>query len=567
MRVRTWLHASSWRFRTGTIIASLFVITSLLVWADSGIRLFPNPGDFDGPVVVYAQTGLRNVTLHYTLDGSEPTIQSPRYSTNIRVNRSQHLRIAAFNEAGEKVSERRGTYLVNFLSRPPEVELAAIPLDSGSTRFEATVSAAPSEELQFQWFVDSRLQAGETGDIFVADLRREFDRTATISVRVTSGRHVVTRTTDVQIAALPVDIDLGEFADYFTSRPELVRMAMGQPNLPPSIRLRAPFGVLDNGEEMVIQAQAQDPENDPLEYLWIVNGEVAQFGTDSTLEFARSPERQERYTVLVAVSDGLNVVTSQIPLIVNEPQPEAVLSSFEGDVQILSAEGQWRNAVRGMSLALSDTINTGFGASAQVTAGDSRISLQPMTRITLDALSAQEGQQETSLFLRIGSVTADVDSSRGVQDFSVVAPHATASVRGTSFTFDGTNVRVHSGSVAVRVGPPQRNIQRLSTPVRGPVEASSEPEEESQDDTAGGDGDDESESDAVAEESEDGDEILVGEGESLAIDLDGLDVEGFDMPEFFVEEYRIPEFATVNVFLNIEDIEPRFSEPVFERAR
>jgi hypothetical protein len=340
-------------------------------------------------VVVYAQTGLRNVTLHYTLDGSEPTLDSPRYSTNIRVNRSQQLRIAAFNEAGEKVSERRGTYLVNFLSRPPEVELAAIPLDTGSTRFEATVSSSPAAELQFQWFVDSRLQAGETSDIFVTDLRREFDRTATVSVRVTSGRHVVTRTTDVQIAALPVDIDLGEFADYFTSRPELVRLAMGQPNRPPAIRLRAPFGVLDNGEQMVIQAQAQDPENDTLEYLWIVNGEVAQFGTDNTLSFAQSPERQERYTVLVAVSDGLNVVTSQIPLIVNEPQPEAVLSSFEGDVQILSAEGQWRNAVRGMSLSLSDTINTCFGASAQVTDGDSRIDLQPMTRLTLDALSAQ----------------------------------------------------------------------------------------------------------------------------------------------------------------------------------
>jgi len=275
---------------------------------------------------------------------------------------------------------------------------------------------------------------------------------------------------------------------------------------------------------------------------------------------------------------------------VNEAQPAARVASVRGEVQVQHFDGQWATLRRGMALELSDTIATGFGSTATIELGDSVLEVAAMSRLSLDALSADQGTQTTSLFLRVGSVQAQVDASEGKHDFQVMGPHATASVRGTKFAFDGLNLRVYEGAVALKVGPPQRNIQRAQQQNRGPVEAvaeedeSDEPtdnagteegseesaEEETSDEEVAEDTESEPEEAAAvaddADAGDEGDEVLVGAGESaeLSIDASGataVEVNNtaeenivFDLDQG-VQENTVPDRARLQVFLDFQSVD------------
>jgi len=318
----------------------------------------------------------------------------------------------------------------------------------------------------------------------------------------------VSADTETAVAALPVQIDL-------SAVPELVAFQAPQEirNRAPSVVLRAPFGVIEYDELMRVEAGATDPEGDSLEYVWIVDGEIVQRGAEPFLDFSRKPEKGNRFTIQVAVSDGHNLQAVSIPVYVNEAQPSARLTSVSGDVQIQRFSGEWVEGRRGMALDLSDTVATGFGSSAVIEAGDSAVRISAMTRMTLDALGSSEGVQETSLFLRVGSVYAEVDASEGAHDFKVMGPHATASVRGTQFSFDGLNLRVFSGAVAMKVGPPERNIQRARPQNRAPVEATVEGDPET-----GGAAAEDVAADEAASEEETGEEIAEEAAEEAAVE-------------------------------------------------
>ena len=143
----------------------------------------------------------------------------------------------------------------------------------------------------------------------------------------------------------------------------------------------------------------------------------------------------------------------------------AVLRNISGKVEISNnGSGNWAKATEGMVVNLSDTISTGFGAAATLDLGYSKIALKPLTRMSLDMFLATKNKVSTSLFLQVGSVKAEVDSSKGIkQSFQVQSPFSTASVRGTIFEFDGRRLSVLQGTVALFVGRPTRIIQRQIT--------------------------------------------------------------------------------------------------------
>lgn len=53
-------------------------------------------------------------TIHYTLDGSEPTSVSPTYTQAIHVNRSTHVRAVVLNGAGTVLAKGSGAYLLRL---------------------------------------------------------------------------------------------------------------------------------------------------------------------------------------------------------------------------------------------------------------------------------------------------------------------------------------------------------------------------------------------------------------------------------------------------------------------
>jgi hypothetical protein len=118
-------------------------------------------------------------------------------------------------------------------------------------------------------------------------------------------------------------------------------------------------------------------------------------------------------------------------------------------------------------------ISTGFKSSVLLVLGNSLLTVHPLTRLTLEEIQNIQGDEVVRLALRAGRVRADVKPpENGKADFTVRTLTATASVRGTSFDFDGVNLSVDEGRVhvsggngtAVYVGP---GHQAVSSPETG----------------------------------------------------------------------------------------------------
>jgi hypothetical protein len=93
-------------------------------------------------------------------------------------------------------------------------------------------------------------------------------------------------------------------------------------------------------------------------------------------------------------------------------------------------------------------ISTGFKSTAILSLGDSTLIVRPLTRLSLGELLSQPGQDSIRVNLRAGRVRVQVKPPTvGKVDFVVRSPTATASVRGTVFDFDTSNLTVYAGRV------------------------------------------------------------------------------------------------------------------------
>ena len=129
---------------------------------------------------------------------------------------------------------------------------------------------------------------------------------------------------------------------------------------------------------------------------------------------------------------------------------EAVISQIRGKVEIREAGGQWFQAREDQVLPAGSEISTGINSSARLQINQSVVTIQPLTRMSLDEITSQGNQETTRLNLNTGRVSAQVRSTGNTQvNFEVRSPIATASVRGTDFDFDGAQLQVSEGRVVV----------------------------------------------------------------------------------------------------------------------
>ncbi|GHV96241.1 iron dicitrate transporter FecR [Spirochaetia bacterium] len=136
----------------------------------------------------------------------------------------------------------------------------------------------------------------------------------------------------------------------------------------------------------------------------------------------------------------------------------AVFLEVSGTVEI-KEEGAavWKTATPGLSAGKNTIVSTGIKSSAVLSLGSSRIEVRALTMLTLEDLTRQGSAEEASLYLRTGRVRAEVRPPTGTRvDFSVKSPSATASVRGTSFEFDGVHLQVNDGRVLLAGSNGQR---------------------------------------------------------------------------------------------------------------
>ena len=130
---------------------------------------------------------------------------------------------------------------------------------------------------------------------------------------------------------------------------------------------------------------------------------------------------------------------------------EARFAELNGTVETRIGEaGNWTPASAGGLIGKDMVISTGIKSSAVISLGGSTVTMNALTMLTLEELLQQDGTEEAVLYLRTGRINADVTPPSGIKsEFTVRSPTTTASVRGTSFSFNGQQLKVHSGKVAL----------------------------------------------------------------------------------------------------------------------
>ena len=96
-------------------------------------------------------------------------------------------------------------------------------------------------------------------------------------------------------------------------------------------------------------------------------------------------------------------------------------------------DNSWVALKKGDILVPGDIVSTGFKSEAVISIGESVITVKALTRMTIEQLFEKNKNHVSSVYLDVGSISADV---KPVTDkrvgFTVKTPAVTASVRGTA---------------------------------------------------------------------------------------------------------------------------------------
>lgn len=126
----------------------------------------------------------------------------------------------------------------------------------------------------------------------------------------------------------------------------------------------------------------------------------------------------------------------------------ATITEIAGKVEYKLPDQAWQPAKVGTVLSAGSMISTGFKSTAIITLETAKLTVKPVTRLSIEELIKAEGSNKSQMFLMTGRVRAEITPKEGEKtEFKVKSPTATASVRGTGFEFDGQNLTVDHGVV------------------------------------------------------------------------------------------------------------------------
>ena len=127
-----------------------------------------------------------------------------------------------------------------------------------------------------------------------------------------------------------------------------------------------------------------------------------------------------------------------------------VIRQINGTVELRApGDSDFVAANIGDILSQDTVISTGFRSNALIEIGSVVIAVQPLTRLTLVQITALDMEETLNINMHSGRVRVDINAPAGGRaSMNVSSPTATASVRGTSFWFDGRNLSVGYGSVS-----------------------------------------------------------------------------------------------------------------------
>ena len=127
-----------------------------------------------------------------------------------------------------------------------------------------------------------------------------------------------------------------------------------------------------------------------------------------------------------------------------------VITELSGTVELKRSDrAAFIQAKKGDTVAKDTVVSTGFKSSAVITIGSAVITVKPITKLTLQELTAAGGRETINVSLDAGRLRVDVKPPSGTAtNMTVRSPTVTASVRGTSFELDTQSLSVLEGTVA-----------------------------------------------------------------------------------------------------------------------
>ncbi len=131
-------------------------------------------------------------------------------------------------------------------------------------------------------------------------------------------------------------------------------------------------------------------------------------------------------------------------------QAQAKVLRVSGKVEVKAPRGAWITARPGMSVSAGSFVATGFKSSARIQLNQATLYVKQLTRLTLEQIARKQNVVTTNLFIRTGSLEADV--KRGTEythDFKVRSPVSTAAVKGTRIRYDGMELSVRDGKAVL----------------------------------------------------------------------------------------------------------------------
>lgn len=129
-----------------------------------------------------------------------------------------------------------------------------------------------------------------------------------------------------------------------------------------------------------------------------------------------------------------------------------VIRELTGDVE-LRHEGAsaFVPASAGAEVAPNTIVSTGFRSSAVIAVGSAVITVRPLTRLSLTDIQSASDAENVNVNLQAGRVRVEVKPPSGTRsNLTVQSTSASASVRGTTFEFDGFNINTEEGNVIMR---------------------------------------------------------------------------------------------------------------------
>jgi len=272
---------------------------------DTKLVVSPLPGNYDHAVHVALQTSVTNGIIHYTLDGSAPTVGSPTYHDPLRLTSTTTLKAVVYADGSAVSDIISGVY--SILLTPPSIsqQPQSVSVVAGQN-LTLAVTASGSAPLVYQWALDGN------------DLAGAIDPTLTLtSVTLTNqGVYTVRVSNDAgTITSAPATITVtpAAVAPTILEQPKSLSVAVG------------------GTARFTVQAAGTGP----LSYQWLHEGSAVANGRSPTLILPNvHPNDAGRYTV--RVRNGQGSVTSDVatltvqsagsaPIITVAPQDQEIL--------------------------------------------------------------------------------------------------------------------------------------------------------------------------------------------------------------------------------------------------